>query len=143
MRYERRARQHLGQIWRYCGGFDEADPIVIEHRYFAERITGQMLGLAGLALEHVHRHLFVVRALLGEQHPDGPDIRTAVKTVEDDPSHLISLLLGFRATAEIASLRQEAHLCGLVRRFGWSENARCAVISIPRCETVNGFHSRD
>ena len=88
---------------------------MIEHRHFAERMAGYVLGLARLTLEHVHRHLFVMRAFLGEQHSDRPDIRTAVKTVEDDPSHLIPLL-GFRATAvsmrqtaspEIASLQQE------------------------------------
>jgi hypothetical protein len=30
-----------------------------------------------------------MRAFFGEQHPDGPDIRTGVETVEDDPSHLV------------------------------------------------------
>jgi hypothetical protein len=62
-------------------------------------MAGHVLGLARLAPEHVHRHLFVVRALLGEQHPDCPDIRAAVETVENDPSHFIFLLLGPRATA--------------------------------------------
>jgi hypothetical protein len=81
-----------------------------------------------------------MRALLGEQHPDGPDIRTAVETVEDDPSHFIPFLLGFCATTEIASLRQQAHLSGLVRPFGWSENARRPAISIPQCETMNEPH---
>jgi hypothetical protein len=59
-----------------------------------------MAATAGLARspEHVHRHLFVMRAFLGEQHRNRPDIRTAVKTVEDDPSHYIPFA-GFRATA--------------------------------------------
>jgi hypothetical protein len=48
-----------------------------------------VLGLARFALEHIYWHLFVLRAFLCEQHPNCPDIRTAVKTVENDPSHFI------------------------------------------------------
>ena len=83
------------KIWRDSARFDDAEPVVVEHRHFAERMAGYVLGLARLALEHVHRHLFVMRAFLGEQHPDRPDIRTAVETVEDDPSHFIPFRLDF------------------------------------------------
>ena len=101
-----------------------------------------MLGLARLALEHVHRHLFVACTFLGEQHPDCPDIGTAVETVEDDPSHFIPSAWPSRDRGDCLT-SAEAHLRGLIRPFAWSENAREAVISIPHCETVNGSHWRD
>ena len=62
---------------------------MVHHRYLAEGMTGQMFRLARLTLEHMHGHLVVLRALLGEQHTHGTHIGAAIEAIERD-SHFAS-----------------------------------------------------
>ena len=55
---------------------------MVHHRHLAEGMTSQMFRLARLTLEHMHGHLVVLRALLGEQHTHGPHISAAIEAIE-------------------------------------------------------------
>jgi hypothetical protein len=79
-----RAGQHFVEVGSNGTGLDHAEAVEIEHRHFAERMTCQVLGLTGLAGEHVDWHLTILGSLAGQDHSNRAHIRAAAESIQCD-----------------------------------------------------------